>query len=602
MPADYQAPLTDMQFVVTELCAFDQVAALPGQGDLEPSLAEAVLSEAARFSQEVLSPLNVVGDQSGAQVNAQGEVHCAPGFKQAYSQFVEAGWNGLSCSVEHTGQGLPQLVAAAVNEMWNASCMSFALCPMLTAGAIHALERHGSETQKRLYLPKMVSGKWAGTMNLTEPQAGSDLAAVTTKAWPLNKPGPSGEPGYCIHGTKIYITYGNHDLTENIIHLVLARLPDAPEGVKGISLFVVPKQLVTANGDLGEANDLKTVSLEHKLGIHASPTAVMSYGEASGAVGYLVGQPHRGLEYMFTMMNDARLQVGIQGLAIADRAYQQALAYAHERVQGKVLAQTQTRPIAYHPDVCRLLGQMKSRIDAMRALSYEAAAMLDLAAHCPDPSQAAAYQSRGDFLIPIVKAWCTESSIELTSMAVQVHGGMGYVEDTGAAQHFRDARITTIYEGTTAIQANDFLGRKLARDKGSEAKKLLSEVQETARQLAGHEHKDCQAMGAVLLKASAVLQESVDASLEALQTQQSVGAFMGSVPLVMLSGFVLGGWMMGRAALVAYNKKDQAPFYERKLESASFYCQQVLLPQLGLVHAVKAGQKAYDQACAFTQV
>jgi alkylation response protein AidB-like acyl-CoA dehydrogenase len=601
MPADYQAPLREMQFVVTELCDFNQVAALPGQQDLEPSLAEAVLSEAARFSQEVLSPLNVVGDQSGAQVNTAGEVSCAPGFKQAYSQFVEAGWNGLSCSTEYDGQGLPQLVAAAVNEMWNASCMSFALCPMLTAGAIHALERHGSETQKRLYLPKMVSGEWTGTMNLTEPQAGSDLAAVATKAWPLNESGPSGEPGYCIHGTKIYITYGNHDLTENIIHLVLARLPDAPEGVKGISLFVVPKHHVTANGELGGANDLKSVSLEHKLGIHASPTAVMSYGEASGAVGYLVGEPHRGLEYMFTMMNDARLQVGIQGLAISERAYQQALAYAHERIQGRVLAQSESKPIAYHPDVCRLLGQMKSRIDAMRALAYEAAAMLDMAAYCPDPAQAAAFQSRGDFLIPVVKAWCTESSTDLTSMAVQVHGGMGYVEETGAAQHFRDARITTIYEGTTAIQANDFLGRKLARDKGAEARRILQEVQATARQLAEENHDDCKAMAAILLKAVAVLEESIQASLEALQNQQPVAAFMGSVPLVMLSGYVLGGWMMGRAALVAYAKQSNETFYGRKLKSASFYCQQVLLPQLGLAHAVKAGQQAYDQVCDFTQ-
>ncbi len=574
MPADYQAPLDEMRFVVTELCDFHQVAALPGQQDLEPSLAEAVLSEAARFSQEVLSPLNAVGNQTGATINAEGDVACAPGFKQAYSQFVEAGWNGLSCSTDYDGQGLPQLVAAAVNEMWNASCMSFALCPMLTAGAIHAIERHGSETQKSLYLPKMVSGEWAGTMNLTEPQAGSDLAAVATKAWPLNKSGPSGEVAYCIHGTKIYITYGNHDLTENIIHLVLARLPDAPEGVKGISLFVVPKYHVLASGDLGEANDLKAVSLEHKLGIHASPTAVMSYGEVSGAVGYLVGEPNRGLEYMFTMMNDARLQVGIQGLAISERSYQQAFAYAHERVQGRVLGQTQVKPIAYHPDVCRLLGQMKARIDAMRALSYEAAAMLDMAAHCSDPSQAVAFQ---------------------------VHGGMVYVEETGAAQHSRDARITTIYEGTTGIQANDFLGRKLARDKGAEAKKVLSEVQDTARQLSGLGHEGCQAAGANLMKAGAVLEESIEASLESLQKQQSVAAFMGSVPLVILSGYVVGGWMMGRAALIAYNKKDQVSFYERKIQAAIFYTQQVLLPQLGLAHAVKAGQQAYDQACAFTQ-
>jgi len=605
MPVEYQAPLRDLRFVVEELTPSQAVAALPGFEEFSPDLSAAVLEEAGKFATGVLSPLNWPGDQHGAQRQPDASVKTAPGFDQAYSAFVEGGWNSLACNPDFGGQGLPQLLATAVNEMWNASNMSFALCPMLTTGAIHAIEAHGTQAQKDLYLPKMVSGEWTGTMNLTEPQAGSDLAAVATKAWPLNQPGPSGEPSYCVHGTKIYITYGEHDLTENIIHLVLARLPDAPAGVKGISLFIVPKVLVNSDGSLGARNDLQCVSLEHKLGIHASPTAVMSYGEKEGAVGYLVGEPHRGLEYMFTMMNDARLQVGVQGVSISDRAYQQAHWYAHDRVQGRVIGQAEARPIAFHPDVRRILATMKCRTEAMRALACEAAAELDLAAHHPDAAQARLHQARVDLLIPVVKAWCTESGIEIASLGVQVHGGMGFIEETGAAQHLRDARITTIYEGTTAIQANDFIGRKLGRDKGAEAMRLLAEVKATADALralnpaGAHDHADTSGLADALTKSVAVLSEALEATLE-MSAQNPVGSFFGSVPLLMLTGTVLGGWMMGRSALIAQAKLAEEPFYAQKLASAAFYGQSVLLPSLGLVHAVRAGMQGAEQAERFT--
>jgi acyl-CoA dehydrogenase len=601
MPVEYQAPLRDLRFVVEELTPSEAVASLPGFEEFSHDLSAAVLEEAGKFASGVLSPLNWPGDQHGAQRQPDASVKTAPGFDKAYAAFVEGGWNSLSCNPDFGGQGLPQLLATAVNEMWNASNMSFALCPMLTAGAIHAIEAHGTQAQKDLYLPKMVSGEWTGTMNLTEPQAGSDLAAVATKAWPLNKPGPSGEMSYCVHGTKIYITYGEHDLTQNIIHLVLARLPDAPAGVKGISLFIVPKVLVNADGSLGERNDLQCVSLEHKLGIHASPTAVMSYGEKEGAVGYLVGEPHRGLEYMFTMMNDARLQVGVQGVSISERAYQQAHWYAHDRVQGRVIGQTENRPIAYHPDVRRMLATMKCRIEAMRALACEAAAALDLAARHPDAGQARLHQARADFLIPVVKAWCTESGVEIASLGIQVHGGMGFIEETGAAQHLRDARITTIYEGTTAIQANDFIGRKLGRDKGAEAMRLLAEVKATADALRATQAPETQGLGDALVKAVAVLSEALEATLEMTARHPAAG-FFGSVPLLMLTGHVLGGWMMGRAALIAHAKQEQEPFYAQKLASAAFYGQTVLMPSLGLVHAVRAGAAGHLQAETFTQL
>jgi alkylation response protein AidB-like acyl-CoA dehydrogenase len=588
-----------MQFVIEELAPFHKVAKLPGCEEFSADLVQAVIEEAGKFAQGVLSPMNWPSDRQGARLLEGYRVQTSPGYSDAYLQFVEAGWHGLSGSTAHGGQGLPELLATAISEMWQSACMSFALCPMLTAGAIHAIESHGTDEQKHRYLEKMVSGQWSGTMNLTEPQAGSDLAAVTTKAVPVS--GPEGGH-YRISGTKIYITYGEHDLTENIIHLVLARLPDAPAGVKGISLFIVPKYLVLSDGSLGDRNDVRCISLEHKLGIHGSPTCVMSYGEKEGAVGYLVGEANRGLEYMFTMMNHARLQVGVQGISISDRAYQQAIWYAHDRVQGRVPGfGEETRPIADHPDVRRMLASMKGRIEAMRALAYEAAAYLDLAAGSEDPVQAKFAQARVDFLIPVVKAWCTEQSIEISSLGLQVHGGMGYVEETGAAQHFRDSRITTIYEGTTAIQANDFLGRKLVKDKGAELGRLVHEIEQTAQFLRSADHSGCKRLGDILARATKVWADAAQASLTGYSSSPAA-SFFGSVPLLMLSGYVLGGHMMGRAALIALPKQHQEPFYAQKLASACFYASHVLAPALGLAEAVHASATGLDEAQRFTQV
>lgn len=598
MPVEYRAPTRDMQFVIEELAPFERVAQLPGCEEVTADLVQAVLEESGKFAQGVLSPMNWPSDRQGARLLEGNRVQTSPGYSDAYLQFVEAGWHGLSGSTVHGGQGLPELLATAVSEMWQSACMSFALCPMLTAGAIHAIESHGTEEQKQRYLEKMVSGQWSGTMNLTEPQAGSDLAAVTTKAVPVS--GSNGDH-YRITGTKIYITYGEHDLTENIIHLVLARLPDAPAGVKGISLFIVPKYLVLGDGSLGDRNDVRCISLEHKLGIHGSPTCVMSYGEKEGAVGYLVGEANRGLEYMFTMMNHARLQVGVQGISISDRAYQQALWYAYDRIQGRVHGfGDEARPIADHPDVRRMLASMRARVEAMRALGYEAAAYLDLATRTEDAGQRALAQARVDFLIPVVKGWCTEQSIEISSLGVQVHGGMGYVEETGAAQHFRDARITTIYEGTTAIQANDFLGRKLLRDKGAELTRIAKEITQTAQFLRAADHPGCKRFGATLERAASVWVEAAQAAM-ACYSQSPAASFFGSVPLLMLSGYVLGGQMMARAALIALPKQHQEPFYAEKLASACFYASHVLAPALGLADAVHASATGLDEAQRFTQ-
>ncbi len=606
MPVEYVAPTRDMRFVIEELAHFDRVSALPGCEEFSSDLIEAILEEAAKFANGVISPLNWPSDQQGAKLQGD-EVRTSPGFPQAYAQFVESGWNSLSGNPHFGGQGLPEVLATCVNEMWHAASMSFALCPMLTAGAIHAIEHHGSAAQKDKYLTKLISGEWTGTMNLTEPQAGSDLAAVASKAWPLPADHPlrpadasDSNPAFCVHGTKIYITHGEHDLAENIIHLVLARLPDAPAGVKGISLFLVPKFLVNDDGSLGKRNDLKCVSLEHKLGIHGSPTAVMSYGEKEGAVGYLIGEPNRGLEYMFTMMNHARLNVGLQGVAIAERAYQQAHWYAHDRVQGRVLGHGEEKlSIAYHPDVRRMLASMQARIQAMRALAYEAAAQMDIAARSTDSHQAAAAQARVDLLIPVVKAWCTEQSIDIASIGIQVHGGMGYVEETGAAQHLRDARITTIYEGTTAIQANDFMGRKILRDGGAEIRKLMGEMRETVVLLHESELTSAKQLGDALEQGVATLQWAVD-WVVANGKADPAGAHLGSVPLVQLAGFLFGGWVMGRAALVCGPKVDAEPFYKSKLAAAGFYASHVLLPNLGLLAAVTAGRAALSDAESFT--
>src|SRR5580698_6017187 len=475
---EYQAPLNDMKFVLRELVDMELLAKLPGFGDMTPDLAESVLEEAAKFAGGVLSPMNRTGDLEGVRWQ-DGNVLTASGWKQAYERFVSDGWNSLSCPTEFGGQNLPRALSALIEEMWNGANVAFALCPMLTRGAIDALELRGTPAQRDMYLPKMVSGEWTGTMNLTEPQAGSDLSAVRTRAV------PTGDGRYLLTGQKIFITYGEHDLTGNIIHMVLARVAGAPDGVKGTSLFLVPKFLVNADGSLGKRNDVHCLSIERKLGIHASPTCVLAFGENGGAVAELIGEENRGLEYMFIMMNAARYSVGIEGVGLSERAYQTALAYARERIQGTEagIRGGPRVPILRHPDVRRMLLMMKSQTEAMRALAGVVAVSLDAARLHPDAQERERHQARADLMIPVIKGWCTENSVDIASLGIQVHGGVGFIEETGAAQYLRDARITPIYEGTTAIQANDLIGRKLARDGGEAAQAVVAEIRALASAL-----------------------------------------------------------------------------------------------------------------------
>ena len=588
--SNYNAPIRDMQFVMRELAGLDAVAALPGCEDASPDVVDAILEEAGKFAGGVLAPLNWTGDQEGARWD-NGVVHTATGWKEAYKQFAEAGWTALACEPEFGGQGLPKLVSTAVMEMWKSANMAFSLCPMLTNGAIESIKLRGTDEQKAAYLPKMVSGEWTGTMNLTEPQAGSDLAAVRTRAV------PQGDGTYKIFGQKIFITYGEHDMTDNIIHLVLARLPDAPEGVKGISLFVVPKFLLNADGTPGERNDVHCVSIEHKLGIHASPTAVLAFGDNGGAIGTLVGEANRGLEYMFIMMNEARFAVGMEGLALSERAYQQALAYAKDRVQGTE-AGVRGGPkvsIIHHADVRRMLMSMKSQIEAQRALAYVVGAATDMAHHHPDEAVRAQNQAFTDLMIPVVKGWLTESSIELTSTGVQVHGGMGFIEETGAAQHFRDARITSIYEGTTAIQANDLIGRKIARESGQTVKAVIAEMRKVEASLAEASGEEFAAMRKSLSAGVTALEEAV-AYIVATYGQDIKAASVGSVPFLKLLGIVAGGWQMGRAALVSARRLAEgggdAGFYQAKITTARFYADHVLSQAPGLAYSVVNGAAA----------
>ena len=588
--SNYNAPIRDMQFVMRELAGLDAVAALPGCEDASPDVVDAILEEAGKFAGGVLAPLNWTGDQEGARWD-NGVVHTATGWKEAYKQFAEAGWTALACEPEFGGQGLPKLVSTAVMEMWKSANMAFSLCPMLTNGAIESIKLRGTDEQKAAYLPKMVSGEWTGTMNLTEPQAGSDLAAVRTRAV------PQGDGTYKIFGQKIFITYGEHDMTDNIIHLVLARLPDAPEGVKGISRFVVPKFLLNADGTPGERNDVHCVSIEHKLGIHASPTAVLAFGDKGGAIGTLVGEANRGLEYMFIMMNEARFAVGMEGLALSERAYQQALAYAKDRVQGTE-AGVRGGPkvsIIHHADVRRMLMSMKSQIEAQRALAYVVGAATDMAHHHPDEAVRAQNQAFMDLMIPVVKGWLTESSIELTSTGVQVHGGMGFIEETGAAQHFRDARITSIYEGTTAIQANDLIGRKIARESGQTVKAVIAEMRKVEASLAEASGDEFAAMRKSLSAGVTALEEAV-AYIVATYGQDIKAASVGSVPFLKLLGIVAGGWQMGRAALVSARRLAEgggdAGFYQAKITTARFYADHVLSQAPGLAYSVVNGAAA----------
>ncbi|MBP9713872.1 MAG: acyl-CoA dehydrogenase [Sterolibacterium sp.] len=593
--ADYLAPLNDMRFVLRELAGFDEVTQLPGFEEISIDMADAVLDESARFSSGVLSPLNVSGDR--AKISWQntngGSVTMPPGFKEAYRQFIDAGWNGSSADPEYGGQGLPKLLDAAIQEMWMAANLSFSLCPLLTAGAIEALELCGSAEQKATYLPNMVHGRWSGTMNLTESQAGSDLAAIRTRAVPQE------DGTYRIFGQKIFITYGDHDMAENIVHLVLARTPDAPAGVKGISLFVVPKYLVNADGSLGARNDAYCVSVEHKLGIHACPTSVMAYGDAGtlggGAIGTLVGEENAGLKYMFIMMNAARYSVGLEGLGVAERAYQHALAYAKERVQGRDIAGRHAGnvSISKHPDVRRMLMLMKSQIEAMRALSYTVAAYHDTALHHADAAVREQNQAYVDLMIPVVKGWLTETANEIAYLGVQVHGGMGFIEETGAAQYMRDARITTIYEGTTGIQANDLIGRKIAREGGVTVKVLIAQMRATAALL--KQGGDALAtIGERLAQGIDAVETSV-AHILAGYTHDVATVSVGAVPFLKLMGIVCGGWQMGRAALVAQAKIARGEgdvFHSTKLATTRFYAEHVLVQAQGLAQTVVQGGAA----------
>ncbi|MSQ58587.1 MAG: acyl-CoA dehydrogenase [Betaproteobacteria bacterium] len=584
--AEYIAPVRDMQFVIKELCGLGQITSLPGCEEVNGDLIDAVLEEAGKFATGVLSPLNGVGDTVGCKWN-DGVVTTPPGFKDAYRRYREGGWPALPGDPAHGGQGLPHILSHAVSEIWNGANMAFCLGPMLTNGSVSALSKHGSPEQQRTYLSKLVSGEWMGTMNLTEPQAGSDLAAVRTRAV------PDGDH-YRLHGTKIFITYGEHDWTDNIIHLVLARTPNAPEGVKGISMFIVPKVLVNAGGGLGARNDVKCVSIEHKLGIHGSPTAVLAYGDKEGAIGYLFGEENRGLEYMFTMMNGARLEVGIEGIGLSERAYQRALAFAKERVQGKDIAVRGEDRVAIvrHPDVRRMLMSMRAQTQAMRAIAVLASSSLDISHRHPDHNERLKHQSLVDFVTPIVKGWSTEHSIEVTSLGVQVHGGMGFIEETGAAQHFRDARITPIYEGTTGIQANDLMGRKVAAEKGMTAKTLIAEMRTLDAQLGRVDHPAIASIRGALGEGVTALAASTDWVL-ATYGSDVRAAISGAVPYLKLWGTVLGGYQLAKSALIAKQQLDagsqETDFYRGKIATACFFAEHHL-PQSHAYHrAIVAG-------------
>ncbi len=571
----YTAPVDDLRFVLNEVVGLDKVASLPNCETAAPDLVDAVLEEAGKFASGVLAPLNRVGDKEGSRLE-NGVVRTPTGWKEAYGQFTESGWNSLPFEPDYGGQGLPWTVAFAVNEMWQASNLSFGLCPLLTQGAVDLLTEHASAEQKALYLPKMISGEWTGTMNLTEPQAGSDLAAVRTRAVRAD------DGTYRIIGQKIFITYGEHDLTDNIVHLVLARLPDAPAGIKGISLFIVPKFLPKADGTPGERNDLRCASLEHKLGIMASPTAVMAFGDNGGAVGFLVGEENRGIEYMFTMMNNARLGVGIQGVAIAERAYQQARDYAKGRVQSRDLAEAKGGPVAIirHPDVRRMLLDMRSKTEAARALALYAGTQLDISRHHEDAGVRAAATARVDILTPIVKAWSTDIGCDVASTGVQIHGGMGFIEETGAAQHYRDARITPIYEGTNGIHANDLVFRKTGRDGGESARAFIAEMRATVADLEAVPGDDFEAIRTNLAAGLDALGQAVAWVVKTQADGDLRAVAAGAVSYLKLWGTVAGGWMLALSAAKALEGLRQpgsnAPFLEAKLVTSRFYAEQIL--------------------------
>ena len=574
--ADYSPPLKDIEFVLEQVVGFDRLCEQMGSDDANLELAAAVLGEAGKFASEVLAPLNWEGDQAGTQWSEEG-VQEAPGFAKAYQDFVEAGWPTLTMPIEYGGQGLPHTLGAAVNELWQSANTSFALCPLLTEGAVEALASNGSETLQQQFLPKLISGEWPGTMNLTEPQAGSDLSAIKTRAV------PEGDH-YLLTGQKIYITWGDHQMAPNIVHLVLARLPDAPEGVKGISLFVAPKYLLDESGEPGSRNDVKCISIEHKLGIHASPTCTMAFGENGGAVGYLVGEPHQGLAYMFVMMNLARQGVGVQGLGVSERAYQHALQYARERIQGRHKDGSALAIIDF-PDVRRMLMTQKAACEAMRVLALYAFSEIDQASVTGEDQTA--HAQRVELFTPIVKGWMTELAQEVTSLGVQVHGGMGFVEETGAAQFYRDARILTIYEGTTGIQAMDLVGRKILRNQGAVVNPLLADITEFAAGFNRHE-----SMPQALADAAEAAREATDWLLaQGSPGKPEVGA--SAVPYMMLMGYLCGGWLMCVSAEKAQALLDAGSgdpeFLNAKIATAQFYCDHLLVRVHSLAREVTSG-------------
>jgi alkylation response protein AidB-like acyl-CoA dehydrogenase len=579
----YRAPVRDTRFVLEELLGSSSLAASPLLHEYSDELAVSVLEEAARFAEGVLEPLNRPGDTTGARWTPDGVV-TAPGFRDAYRQFAEGGWPALGSAPEYGGQRVPQVLSSAVGEFWGSANLAFKLGPMLTHGAVHALELCGSPAQRQQYLPKMVSGEWTGTMVLTEPQAGSDLGQVRTRAT------PDGDH-YRLFGQKIFITWGDHDLTTNTIHMVLARIDGAPPGVKGISLFIVPKLLVNADGSLGERNDVRCLSIEHKLGIHASPTCVLAFGEKAGAMGYLVGEPGRGLEYMFIMMNSARLSVGSEGYAVGERAFQRAVDWARTRVQGKppVAAPTGPAPIINHPDVKRMLLMMKSQVEASRALILYTAFQFDQSVYGVDEAARKAGQARGELLTPIAKGWCTEIGNEVAGIGVQVHGGMGFIEETGAAQYVRDVRITTIYEGTTGIQSNDLIGRKLAKDRGVAMGAFIADMERELQALAIADAA-VETTRTAVLESVGWLKGATQALLKSMAMRPDAGMAV-SVPYLRLCGYVIGGWLLAKSAALAGAKApgSEREFYAAKIRTAAFYAAHVLPIALGLARVIDGG-------------
>ena len=585
--SEYSPPLDDMKFTLKEVVNVNSLSELPAFNEVGLEALDSLLDEASRFFNEVISPTNRTGDLEGSLLNDDGSVSTPSGFREAYAQYVDAGWGAISFDPEYGGGGFPWLVGIAVTEMLTAANMALSLNPMLTQGSIHALTAHGDQEQKLAWLPKLITGEWAGTMNLTEPQAGSDVGALTTKA-ELQDDGT-----YKITGQKIYITWGEHDLTENIVHLVLARTPDAPPGTKGISLFIVPKFIINDDGSIGEENDIKCLSIEHKLGIHASPTCVLQFGDDGGATGYIVGEENSGMRYMFTMMNQARLAVGLEGLAVADRAYQQALDYALERMQGR-RADTpkgESVPIIDHPDVRRMLMTMKAYIEAMRCMIYLNAKSIDIAHHHPDEDERTRGHELTDLLTPLSKSWCTDLGNELTSLGIQIHGGMGFVEETGAAQHYRDIRIAGIYEGTNGIQAIDLVGRKLSMRKGDVVRELLLEINETASEL---HSADLKGIARPLEDAVKDMQAATEWLIEKGGASTDDG-LAGATPYLRMFGTTVGGWLLAKSALQAKKQIDEgndSEFLQAKIETATFYAEQ-LLPQVsGLLPATVSGAQS----------